>query len=101
MTVFPPDSGGVTLNNNGLVDLQTGSLAINGGYTLSGSPQLKLALGGVNPGTQFSQETFAGAATLGGILSVTLTNGFMPTNGQSFAVVTYGSESGQFASQQH
>src|ERR1039458_1637185 len=70
-TDFNNYNGGVAFNNNGLVDLQTGSLAINGGYTLSGSPQLKLALGGVNPGTQFSQETFAGAATLGGSLSVT------------------------------
>jgi hypothetical protein len=99
-TVFDSANGGVNFNNNGTVDLQTGSLAINGGYILSGSPQLKLVLGGVNPGTQFSQETFAGSATLGGILSVTLANGFMPTNGQSFAVVTYGSETGQFGSQQ-
>ena len=82
------------------MDLQTGRLALNGGYALSGSPQFKLALGGVNPATQYSRETFAGSATLGGILSVTLTRGFSPTNGQSFAVVTYGSESGQFASQQ-
>jgi len=29
-----------------------------------------------------------------------LTNGFSPANGQSFAIVTYGSESGQFASSQ-
>jgi hypothetical protein len=99
-TTFASASGGVNFNNTGTVDLQTGSVAINGGYTLSGSPQLKLALGGVNPGTQFSQETFAGPATLGGILSVTLANGFTPTNGQSFAIITYSSESGQFGSQQ-
>jgi hypothetical protein len=98
-TVFAADSGGVNFNNHGLVDLQTGILAINGGYTLSGSTRLNLVLGGVNPGTQFSQETFAGSATLGGLLSVTLTNGFSPTNGQSFAIVTYASESGQFDSQ--
>jgi hypothetical protein len=98
---FAGYNGGVaTFVNNGTVDLQTGSLAINGGYVLSDSPQLKLVLGGLNPGTQFSQETFGGAATLGGVLSVTLANGFSPTNGQSFAIVTYGSESGQFASQQ-
>jgi hypothetical protein len=82
------------------VDLRTGSLAINGGYNLSGSPQLKLVLGGLNPGTQYSQETFGSAATLGGVLSVTLTNGFMPTNGQSFALATYTSSTGQFATTQ-
>jgi hypothetical protein len=92
--------GGVAFNNNGTVDLRTGSLAINSSYTLSGSPQLKLVLGGLNPGTQFSQETFGGAATLGGVLNVTLANGFMPTNGQSFALATYGSSTGQFATTQ-
>jgi hypothetical protein len=92
--------GGVAFNNNGSVDLKTGTLAINGSYALSGSPQLKLALGGANPGTQFSQETFAGAATLGGVLSVTLANGFTPTNGQSFVIDTYASYSGQFVTEQ-
>ena len=101
-TVFQQELGGgsIAFNNNGTVDLRTGSLAINSSYTLSGSPQLKLVLGGLNPGTQFSQETFAGAATLGGSLSVTLTNGFMPTNGQSFALATYSSSSGQLSSTQ-
>ncbi len=98
--VFAPNNGGVNFNNNGTVNLQTGSLAIDGGYALSGSPRLNVALGGANPGSQFTQETFAGPAALGGILDVTLANGFSPTNGQSFAIVTYGSESGQFASQQ-
>ena len=99
-TVFDSNYGGVAFNQNGTVDLQTGSLAINGGYTLSGSPQLKLVLGGINPGTQFSREIFAGSATLGGILSVTLANGFSPTNGQSFAIATYASSTGQFSSTQ-
>ena len=101
-TVFAPDAGAgaVAFNNSGTVDLQTGRLALNGGYALSGSLELKSALGGVNPGPQFSQETFAGSVTLGGILSVTRTSGFSPTNGQYFAIVTCGSERGQFASQQ-
>jgi hypothetical protein len=99
-TVFTGNYGGVAFNNNGTVNVQSGTLAINGSYALSGSPQLKLVLGGLNPGTQYSQETFGGAATLGGILSVTLTNGFMPTNGQSFALATYPSSTGQFSSTQ-
>jgi hypothetical protein len=99
-TSFPADNGGVSFNQNGIVDLQTGSLAINGSYTLSGAPQLALVLGGLNPGTQFSQETFAGSALFGGSLSVTLTNGFTPTNGQSFAIATYNSSTGQFSTTQ-
>jgi hypothetical protein len=98
-TTFSTANGyvGVAFINNGTVNLKTGTLAINGDYAVSGSPQLKLVLGGLNPGTQFSRETFANATTLGGTLSVTLTNGFAPTNGQSFAIVDYGSASGQFA----
>ena len=99
-TTYPLDNGGVAFNNTGTVDLQSGSLAINGNYALAGSPQLKLVLGGIDPGTQFSQETFAGAATLGGMLSVTLTNGFTPTNGQSFTLATYNSSAGQFSATQ-
>ena len=100
VTTFLANNGGVEFDNNGTVDLRTGSLAFNGGYTLSGSPKLKFALGGLNPGTQFGQETFGGAATLGGILSVTLTNGFVPTNGQTFVLATYPSSTGQFSSTQ-
>ena len=37
---------------------------------------------------------------MGGILSITLANGFSPTNGQSFAIVDYGSHTGQFTSTQ-
>ncbi|MEJ0091079.1 MAG: hypothetical protein WDM80_15220 [Limisphaerales bacterium] len=99
-TVFAPDNGGVGFDNRGSVDLQTGKLAINSPYTLSGSPLLKLVLGGLTPGTQFSQENFGGSVTLGGNLSVTLSNGFTPTNGQSFAIITYGSETGQFVAPQ-
>ena len=40
------------------------------------------------------------SATLGGALSVTLTNGFTPTNGQSFALATYTSSTGQFSATQ-
>jgi hypothetical protein len=87
-------------NNNGTVDLRSGVLALSGGYTPSSTSQLKLAIGGLAPGTQFSQLNLGGAAALAGTLSVTLTNGFSPTNGQSFAIVTYASESGQFVSQQ-
>jgi hypothetical protein len=97
--VFLPDNGGVAFNNNGTVDLRTGILAINN-YILGGSPRLNMTLGGINPGAQFGQETFAGSATLGGILSVTLTNGFVPTNGQAFVLATYPSSTGQFATTQ-
>ena len=99
-TIGADGYGGWLFSQNGTINLQSGSLSIDGSYAVSGSPQLKLVLGGPNPGTQFSQEIFTGVATLGGTLRVTLANGFTPTNGQSFAIINYGSAGGRFASLQ-
>ena len=87
----------MAFNNNGTVDLRSGVLALGGGYTPSPTSQLKLALGGLLAGTQFSQLNLSGAAALAGTLSVSLANNFTPTNGQSFAIVGYGSSTGQFS----
>jgi hypothetical protein len=104
-TVLKSAGGGTNLcnfafNNNGTVDLRSGVLALNGGYTPSPTSQLKLAIGGPAPGTQFSQLNLGGAAALAGTLSVSLANGFSPTNNSSFAIVNYGSLTSQFSAQQ-
>jgi hypothetical protein len=104
-TVLKSAGGGTNLcdfafNNNGTVDLRSGVLALGGGYTPSLTSQLKLAIGGLAPGTQFSQLNLGGAAALAGTLSVALANGFSPTNGSSFAIVNYGSLTSQFSAQQ-
>ena len=99
-TSFLPDNGGVTFNNNGAVDLRSGVLVLSGGYTFSPASKLKLAIGGPGAGTQFSQLNLSGAAALAGTLSVSLVNGFSPTNGSSFAAVNYGSPGSQFNAQQ-
>jgi hypothetical protein len=82
------------------VDLRSGVLALSGGYIPSSTSQLKLAIGGLAPGTQFSQLNLGGAAALAGTLSASLANGFSPTNGSSFAIVNYGSLTSQFSAQQ-
>jgi hypothetical protein len=99
-TVFLPDNGGVAFNNSGTVDLRCGVLTLGGGYTPSPASQLKLAIGGLAAGAQFSQLNLGGTAALAGTLSLTLTNSFMPTNGNSFAVVNYGSLVSQFSARQ-
>src|ERR1019366_9081699 len=100
ITDFSVTYGGMAFNNSGTVDLLSGVLALGGGYTPSPASHLKLAIGGPAAGTQFSQLNIGGAVGLAGTLGVSLANNFTPTNGQSFAIVTYGSETGQFASQQ-
>jgi len=99
-TTFSSVNGGVAFDNHGIVDLRTGVLSLGGGYTASATSQLKLALGGLAPGTQFSQLTIGGAVAFAGTLGVSLTNGFSPTNGHSFALVNYGSRTSQFSAQQ-
>jgi hypothetical protein len=96
-TVFAAANGGVNFNNNGTVDLRSGTLGIDAGYTTSSANQLDISIGGLNAGTQFGNEDFTGAATFAGTLGISLTNGFTPTNGNSFVIATYSSRTGQFS----
>jgi hypothetical protein len=88
---------GVSFNNSGTVDLRSGILAANGGYTSSSNALLNCALGGTTAGTGYGQLQVAGAVTLNGALSVDLINGFVPATNDSFTVLTAGTRSGTFA----
>ena len=87
----------VSLNNYGTVDVQTGILAANGGYTSAAGATLSSAIGGTSPGTGYGQLQVAGTVTLNGALSVLLTNGYVPTTNDSFTVLTAGTRNGTFA----
>jgi hypothetical protein len=84
-----------TLNNSGTLELDAGTLSVNGCFS---SPEAthRVTLGGYAPGADFGQlnaQTFSP----GGVLAVTLTNGFVPTNGTSFVIATHGWRFGEFA----
>ena len=96
-TTFLPNYGGVTLNNTGTLDLQSGTLVIQAGYATAPSARLQISIGGPTAATQFGTEYFYSPALFDGTLAVSLVNGFMPTNGQSFVLANYGSRTGQFA----
>ena len=57
-------------------------------------------IGGLAAGTEHDQVsvTGTGTATLGGTLSASLINGFVPTDGDSFTLMTFTSRSGVFSS---
>ena len=74
-----------------------GIVAIGSNYTQSAAGRLNLQLGGLLPGSQFDKLDIVGGATLGGTLSLSLINGFSPSLGDSFQVLTFGSRTGQFA----
>jgi T5SS/PEP-CTERM-associated repeat protein len=75
-----------------------GILTIDGDYTQEAGSTFYAELGGSDPGTGYDQVQVSGAATLAGNLQVRLTNGFTPTVGQTFRIVTAGSISGAFSS---
>ena len=99
-TMFNPNYGGVAFNNNGTVDLRSGTLGLYSSNSTTPASQLKIAIGGPASGTQFGTELFSGAAAFDGTLLLSLTNSFTPTNGQSFAIANYTSFTGQFATTQ-
>jgi hypothetical protein len=87
----------VPFTNYGLVDIQSGFLAANGGYVSSSNAVLNCALAGTAPGTNYGQLQVSGSVTLKGTLSVNLANNYIPTKNDSFTVVTAGAQSGGFS----
>jgi parallel beta-helix repeat protein len=79
--------------------LSAGTLNLVGSYTQSGSAAYKVEIGGLTSGTQYDVANVSGTgatATLGGSLQISLINGFMPTTGNAFTVLTYPSKTGTF-----
>jgi probable HAF family extracellular repeat protein len=58
---------------------------------------MHIELGGAASGTEYDQIHVTGALSLDGALNVELINGFMPTAGQSFDILDWGSVTGAFA----
>ena len=85
--------------NGGVVspggDGAVGTLHIHGSYTQTTSGVLDIDLGGA---TSFDTLVIDGAANLAGALHVNLINGFTPSHGESFAILTFASHAGNFTS---
>ncbi|MGA2660493.1 MAG: CARDB domain-containing protein, partial [Verrucomicrobiota bacterium] len=82
----------VAFNNSGLLDVQSGIISLQGRYSLTNGA-LNL---GISSLTDFGKLVLSGNATLGGSLGANLNNGYLPGAGNSYVVLTYGSESGTF-----
>jgi hypothetical protein len=74
-----------------------GLITIQGDYAQTTSGALDVGLGGTVPAQTFDQLAVTGAATLSGTLNVTRIGGFAPNLGQSFAILTFASSTGDFA----
>ena len=65
-----------------------GTLAVTGDLpALQSDGVLDIEMGGAIAGTDFDQLVVSGAATLGGVLRVTLTDGFTPSLGDRFQIL--------------
>lgn len=93
------DLGGATLTNSGLVapGLSPGTLVINGDYTQTPSGTLAIEIGGLNQGINYDLLQVTGTANLDGTLNVTHFGGFAPPSDSSYAIMTFASATGDFA----
>ena len=60
--------------------------------------ELDIGIGGTEAYRDFGVLAVGGAATLGGTLMVSLSNGFVPSDGESFQILSAGSINGTFSS---
>ena len=74
-----------------------GLLQIHGNYTQTSAGTLDIQLGGLAAGTQYDQLAVTGNTALDGALDVTLVNDFAPIAGETFVLLSWGTESGAFS----
>ncbi|MFN3168862.1 MAG: beta strand repeat-containing protein [Phycisphaeraceae bacterium] len=60
----------------------------DGGFGVATTGVVEIEIGGTTPGSEYDQLVIAGDADLGGTLELVLIDGFTPTLGQSFTVLT-------------
>jgi hypothetical protein len=66
----------------------TGLLVVNGNYSQDGSSSLEIKIGGLESKFDYDVLAVLGGADLAGTLAVSLIDGFTPTAGQQFTVLT-------------
>lgn len=92
--VLAPISGSITVTNHGVVR-PTGTLVVTNGNYIQPAGKLEIALGGTGASDHGKLAVY-GTMTLGGTLSVSLTNGFQPRHGDCFDILDFTSATGTF-----
>jgi hypothetical protein len=90
-------SFGAYLDNSGILDAQAGTISLNGSYTETASARQVIGIGGTTPDISYGQIQFL-SPTFAGSFDVALLNGFRPSPGDSFSVLSYPSLTGDFTS---
>ncbi|HEY3393268.1 MAG TPA: hypothetical protein VGK58_11215, partial [Lacipirellulaceae bacterium] len=92
---------GVELQNQGtlVIGASPGQISVDD-YTQAATGILEIELAGLVPGTEYDRLNIAGVATLDGTLDVSLLNGFMPSAGDMFLILSAaGGITGTFATE--
>ena len=75
-----------------------GILQVNGTFNHRGASALTMEIGGTTPGTGYSRVSVRDASFLfQGLLNYSLVNGFTPTTGSTFDILTGSSIGGSFS----
>ena len=93
-------AGGQSLVNAAAVSPGTspGILSATANYSQSAGGSLPIQIGGTTVGTQYDRLAVTGNASLNGSLDLSTINGFTPSAGQSFTILTYtGTRTGTFS----
>ena len=97
-------NGGVVGNvsNGGVVapGNSPGALTITGNYSQTSNGKLQIELGGITPGSAYDQLLVNGNVSLNGTLDVALVNSFMPSVGNAFDILDWGTLGGTFSTLQ-
>ena len=88
-----------SLDNAGTVNLAAGTLNVTGNYTQESTGTYAVGIGGILPGSQYGQLSVTKNASLNGALDVSLINSYTPPQGDSYAVLTFASETGNFSAE--
>jgi hypothetical protein len=78
--------------------LSAGTITITESYVQNAAGSYTVEIGGLTPGTDHDQVNLSGTdgVTLDGTLDVSLIGGFIPTDGDSFTIMTFPSRTGTF-----
>lgn len=80
------------VTNSGTISALSGNITFASGFTPIGGSLLY----GLSSPTSYGNMSISGNATLTGTVGVLWLNGFVPANGNSFTLLTYGSRTGMF-----
>jgi hypothetical protein len=72
------------------------TLTVNGTYTEASSNSFTIQIGGSPASSQYGQVNVSGQAALTGTLHVELVNGFGPTQGDSYTIMSFAGRNGNF-----